>query len=112
MTIAERIRLIRQQRKMSQTELAEKSGVNLKSLSRYELGNTVPAADVLKAIADALEVTADALLSDDQVGIKDKDLFKKFEQIQEMEDSDTKQMIIRFLDLAIRDSKARQAYAS
>jgi hypothetical protein len=74
--------------------------VNLKSLSRYELGNTVPAAGLLKAIADAL-------LSDDQEGIKDRGLFKKFEQIQEMEDNVAKQMIIRFLDLAIRDAKAR-----
>ena len=111
MTIAERIRLFRQQLKMSQTELSEKSGVNLKSLSRYELGNSVPSADVLKAIADALGVTADALLSDDQVMIKDKELFKKFEEIQSMEEGETKQMIVRFLDLAIRDFKARQAYA-
>lgn len=112
MTIAERIRLIRQQRKMSQTDLADKSGVNLKSLSRYELGNSIPAADVLKAIADALEVTADTLLSDDQVSIQDKELFKKFEQIQQMEDDEAKKMIIRFLDLAIRDAAARKAYAS
>jgi transcriptional regulator with XRE-family HTH domain len=32
-----------------------KSEVNLKSLSRYELGSSVPPADALKAIADALD---------------------------------------------------------
>ena len=112
MTIAERIRLIRQQQKLSQTELAEKSGVNLKSLSRYELGNSIPGADVLKMVADALGVTADALLSDDQISIHDKELFKKFEQIQEMEDGEVKKMIVKFIDLAIRDSNARKAYAS
>ena len=72
MTIAERIRLIRQQRKLSQTELAEKSNVNIKSLSRYELGSSVPPADVLKNLADALDVSADALLCDDVAAIKDK----------------------------------------
>jgi transcriptional regulator with XRE-family HTH domain len=112
MTIAERIRLFRQQLKLSQTELAEKANVNIKSLSRYELGNSIPSADVLKAIADALGVTADALLSDEQITIKDKELFRRFEEIQSMQDDDTKNMIIRFLDLAIRDSKAKQAYAS
>tara|TARA_B110000858_G_C17752355_1_gene450330 strand:+ start:1144 stop:1365 length:222 start_codon:yes stop_codon:yes gene_type:complete len=34
-----------------------KSEVNLKSLSRYELGSSVPPADALKAIADALGVS-------------------------------------------------------
>ena len=57
-------------------------------------------------------MTADVLLSDDQVFIKDKELFKKFEQIQNMEDGETKNMIVRFLDLAIRDAQARRAYAS
>jgi transcriptional regulator with XRE-family HTH domain len=111
MTIAERIRLTRQQRKMSQTELAEMSGINLKSLSRYELGTSVPPANALKDIADALQVSTDALLSDDQVSVKDKELLKKFQVIQDMED-DTKSMIVKFLDLAIRDFKAKQAYSS
>ena len=110
MTIAERIRLIRQQRKLSQTELAEKAGVNLKSLSRYELGTSVPPSDLLKNIADALGVTADVLLSDEQVNIKDKELLIKFEAIQDM-DGDTKAMILNFLDLAIRDFKAKKAYS-
>lgn len=111
MTIAERIRLTRQQKKMSQTELAEKAGVNLKSLSRYELGTSIPPANALKEIANALGVSADALLSDDLVTIKDIELLKKFEVIQNMED-ETKSMINKFLDLAIRDFKAKQAYSS
>ena len=42
----------------------------------------------------------------------DKDLFKKFEIIQQMEDDETKKMILRFIDLAIRDFKTRKTYAS
>ena len=111
MTIAERIRLTRQQKKLSQTELSEKAGINLKSLSRYELGTSIPPANALKDIADALRVSADVLLSDDQVTIKDKELLKKFEAIQSIE-GNTKNMIIEFLDLAIRDFKTKQAYTS
>jgi transcriptional regulator with XRE-family HTH domain len=44
MTIAERIRLYRQQKGFSQNELAELSKVNNKSLSRYELGTSIPPA--------------------------------------------------------------------
>jgi len=71
MTIGERVRLARLNKKMSQQELSDKSGVAYKSLSRYELGTTIPPADALKAIADALGVSADALLNDENVQIKD-----------------------------------------
>lgn len=110
MTIAERIRLYRQQKKLSQAELAELSGVNNKSLSRYELSTSIPPADALKAIADALGVSADALLSDDNITIEDKALLEKFQVIQQMNGQD-KSMVINFLDLVIRDFKAKQAYA-
>jgi transcriptional regulator with XRE-family HTH domain len=110
MTIAERIRLYRQQKEFSQSELAEKSQVNNKSLSRYELGSSIPPADALKNIADALGVSSDALLNDDNVSVKDKDLLEKFEVIQEMNEED-KIIVNRFLDLTIRDFKTKQAYS-
>jgi transcriptional regulator with XRE-family HTH domain len=109
MTIAERIRLYRQQKGLSQAELAEKSTVNNKSLSRYELGSSIPPADALKNIADALGVSSDTLLSEDATTIKDVELFKKFEVIQDMNNED-KSIVLRFLDLTIRDYKTKQAY--
>jgi len=110
MTIAERIRLARQQKNMAQKDLAEKSGINLKSLSRYELDTSIPPADALKLIADALGVTADYLLEDNQAQIKDKELLQKFEIIQEM-NGDTKNVVNTFLDMVIRDFKTKKAYA-
>jgi len=112
MTISERIRHTRQQQKLSQLDLAQKANLSPKSLSRYELGTSIPPADSLKAIANALGVSADYLLDDEAVQIKDKELYKKFEAIQNMKNDDTKKMILSFIDLAIRDSKARQAYSS
>ncbi|MBD3273640.1 helix-turn-helix domain-containing protein [Candidatus Dependentiae bacterium] len=109
MTIGERIRLARQSKNLSQTELSQLSGVAYKSLSRYELGFTIPPADAIKAIADALNITTDYLLGNEVVKIKDKELFKKFEVIQEMK-GDMKNMIYNFLDLAIRDYKAKQVF--
>jgi transcriptional regulator with XRE-family HTH domain len=111
MTIAERIRLTRQQKNISQGELAQISGINTKSLSRYELGASIPPSDALKAIADALGVTMDYLVSDDNVQIKDTELFKKFEAIQNIS-GDTRKVIDTFLDLAIRDYKTKQAYSA
>lgn len=65
---------------------------------------------MLKAIAEALGVSADYLLGDENVLLKDKDLAKKFEIIQNM-NGETRDMIINFLDLAIRDFKGKQAYS-
>ncbi len=111
MTIAERIRLIRQQKKLSQKELGELADVNFKSLSRYELGTSIPPADVIKKLADVLKVSTDTLLSDDKVEIHDKELLKKFEVIQDMT-GETKKTVINLIDLLIRDFKAKQAYAA
>lgn len=111
MTISERIRLIRQQKDLSQKALAEIADVKLKSLSRYELGTSIPPADVIKKIADSLQVSTDTLLSDEKITIQDKELLKKFEVIQNMT-GETKQTVMNLIDLAIRDFKAKQAYAS
>lgn len=110
MTIAECIRLTRQQKELSQKDLADKSGVNIKSLSRYELGSTVPPADALKAIAEALGVSADYLLNDKQVQIKDTELMQKFEVVQQLQ-GDAKRLVNNFLDMVIRDFKTKQAYS-
>lgn len=111
MTISERIRLTRQQKDISQKVLAEMADVNLKSLSRYELGTSIPPADVIKKLADALGVSTDTLLSDEKVTIQDKELLRKFEVIQNMT-GETKKTVMNLIDLAIRDFKAKQAYAS
>lgn len=110
MTIAECIRITRQQKGMSQAELAERSGVNNKSLSRYELGTSIPPANALKDLANALGVSADYLLGNDVVNIKDKDLLSQFEVIQEMT-GDSKNMVKNFLEMVVRDYKAKQAYS-
>jgi ABC-type histidine transport system ATPase subunit len=68
-------------------------------------------ADALKNIADALGISADALLSDNMTTIKDKELLKKFEVIQEMSDEE-KSIVLRFLDLSIRDFKTRKTYVT
>jgi transcriptional regulator with XRE-family HTH domain len=50
MTISERNRMIRQKRKLSQTELADMLDLNFKSISFYELGSSNCASECLKTI--------------------------------------------------------------
>ena len=75
--------------------------MNLKSLSRYELGTSIPPADALKQLADALQVSVDSLLTDDVATVKDLELLRKFEVIQEIT-GETRSVVNTFLDMVIR----------
>ncbi len=67
------------------------------------MGSSIPPAD-------ALGVFSTALLTDDNIAVKDKHLLQKFEVIQEKNEED-KIIVTRFLDLNIRDFKTKEANA-
>lgn len=60
--IGRRIRAIRQEGDLSQTELGEKVGLNANRIQQYENGARNPKFELCKQIAEALEVEASALL--------------------------------------------------
>ena len=60
--LGERIKNIREQRKISQKELAKKIGVSNSRLSNWELGINRPDVDSLALICKALGISADILL--------------------------------------------------
>jgi len=57
-----RLKAARELRKMSQGDLATKSGLQPSAISHFETGNRSPSFDNLKRLADALTVTTDFLL--------------------------------------------------
>ena len=57
-----RIYDLRDIRKWSQTELAERSGLSQNAISNYERGDREPGSTALAALARALECSADYLL--------------------------------------------------
>jgi transcriptional regulator with XRE-family HTH domain len=59
---ATRIRERRQKVGMTQEELADRIGTNQRQISKYENGHNDPTADVLAALARALDTTTDWLL--------------------------------------------------
>lgn len=62
--IGQRIRKIRKAHGLSQEELAEKVGISTTHMSHIETGNTKLSLPVFVALADALEVRTDEMLSD------------------------------------------------
>lgn len=55
------VKLFREQKNLTQSELAEKSGLSLRTIQRLEAGN-VPKGYTLKAICKALEVESEKLV--------------------------------------------------
>lgn len=59
----DRLRLIREARKMTQTDLAEAVGISSSSVSQYEAGNVNPSPDTLSRLCEALGVGSEFLTS-------------------------------------------------
>ena len=58
----ERLKTLRIQRKMTQSELAKKIYISQPAYSKYEVGTASPNPETLSKIADALDVSVDYLL--------------------------------------------------
>ena len=60
--LCERIRDLRESRRLLQTELAELLGVNQRTYSRYELGEVAVSLDVIDRLADFYGTSVDFLM--------------------------------------------------
>jgi len=63
-SIGKNIRKYRQQTKMRQEDLAEKTGLSVNYIGMIERGDKIPALDTFIVITNALGVSADVLLCD------------------------------------------------
>ena len=64
MTIGEKIKFLRQQKNITQVQLAKDLNLSQQAISHYETGRAIPSIDVLKVLADYFGVTVDYFLSD------------------------------------------------
>lgn len=64
MVIAERLKALREQKKMSQGDIEKRTGLVRVYISRVENGHTVPSIETLEKFARALEVPMYALFYD------------------------------------------------
>ena len=65
MTFAEKLYLLRTEKKISQEKLAEKIDVTRQTISNWELGRTQPNPEQLKMLSQILNVSIDELLEND-----------------------------------------------
>jgi transcriptional regulator with XRE-family HTH domain len=111
MTLGEKIKFARIKKSISQLELSDKAGTHQKNISKYEKDAVIPSATTLKKIADALEVSTDYLLgNENQDSIKDKALLRQFKEVDQLPEDD-KSAIMRVISGFVLSSKTKQAFA-
>jgi transcriptional regulator with XRE-family HTH domain len=112
MTVGERIKEQRTQKKLTQTELAKLVGLTYIQIGRYETGKSNPSADVLNRLAQALDTTTDFLMkgTEDEVvaaQLSDKELLKQFRQVEQLNAED-KNLVKVFIDAFLTKRQLQQ----
>ena len=110
MKFGEKITKLKKDRKISQIELANTTGISRDAISKYERGDVSPSVEYAKRIANALGVSLDYLVSDnEQEDDLDPEAVKRVKEIQTLPDSE-KDKIFSVIDALIRDYKTKKAY--
>lgn len=88
--IAERIRFLREQKELTQTELAKKLGITRSSVNAWEMGISVPSTQYLVELANIFSVSTDYLLgvmrtaSIDTTGLDEKDIEMVYKLVEHL----------------------------
>lgn len=89
MAFANKLTEIRKSRNLTQQELAEKVGVGISQMRRYEKGSSSPTLEVIKNLATTLGVSTDELIFDNNERVAasrilDKELLHQFETVSSL----------------------------
>ncbi|WP_244880054.1 helix-turn-helix domain-containing protein [Pectobacterium betavasculorum] len=111
---AQRLRDLRRQKGLSQSELGKLAELHYTHIGRFERGTSRPGGDTLKRLADALDVTGDYLLEGAtneaaKARFEDRELLRQFQEVEQLPDED-KEVIKKLLD-AFLTKKQLQALA-
>jgi transcriptional regulator with XRE-family HTH domain len=79
MAFPERLAALRKQRRLTQQALAEKIGMSVMQIRRYEAGSSQPTLDVIRKLAVALTTSADELVFEKDERGPDEELRLQFE---------------------------------
>jgi transcriptional regulator with XRE-family HTH domain len=85
-----RLAVLRKDRGLTQQTLAERVGIHVVQLRRYESGASQPTLDVIRHLAVALSVSADLLLFGKDERGPDADLRFQFEAVSKFDAEDKK----------------------
>lgn len=114
MGLAEKVKVKREERDMTQAQLAKKSGLTQATISRIESGEVQQLkSEAIKALAGALGVTADFLVGDMPRMTFDDSLradstvqaiFRGYEKLSE----DKRKQIMQFVEFLLESEKTKK----
>jgi transcriptional regulator with XRE-family HTH domain len=105
-----RLLALRKQKGWSQPKLAKKVDTSGAIIGRYERGEITPSIGVARKLAEALEVTLDYLVGDNELNtLQDKVMLNRWQSLETLKQED-KDRILYVIDSLMRDAKTRQAY--
>ncbi|MDL2297507.1 helix-turn-helix domain-containing protein [Bacteroidales bacterium OttesenSCG-928-B11] len=110
-----RIQELRKKKGLNQTQLAERAGVSLTQLQRYENKGVQPHADALRRMADEFNVSIDYIIYGDTAekavqAIRDNELLAQFKAVEELDEKD-RNTIKDIIDAFIKRNKIRSIAA-
>ena len=116
MPFAEKLSKLRNERGLTQQEMATLIGVGIAQMRRYEKGKSSPTLGVIKNIARTLGVSADELIFDENervaaAKILDRKLLEQFESLSKLSPHD-KDAIKTILDSMILKSRLEEVMPS
>jgi transcriptional regulator with XRE-family HTH domain len=112
MEFPNRLAALRKEQGLTQKSLAERVGVHVTQIQRYENGSIQPTLDVIRRLAIALSVSADLLVFDKDERGPDDQLRLEFEAISEF-DPEEKAVVRKVLQgLIIQHQTKRWSAAS
>jgi transcriptional regulator with XRE-family HTH domain len=98
---------LRKEKGFTQQQLAERVGVHVQQLKRYEGGISQPTLDVIRNMAMALGVSSDKLLFGKDERGPDEALKLQFEAVARF-DPESKKVVQQVLDSMILQQEARR----
>jgi transcriptional regulator with XRE-family HTH domain len=112
MPFSEKLSKMRNDKGLTQQQLAAMIGVGIAQVRRYEKGNSSPTLEVIKNIARTLGISADELLFDKGEGvantrIMDRKLLEQFEMVSRLRPHD-KEAIMTIIDSVIIKSRLEE----
>ena len=90
-----------------QSALADRIGIHVSQLRRYEAAKSQPTLDVIRRLATTLAVSADLLIFDDHERDPDNDLKLAFEAAQHL-DPDEKAVIKHLIEAVLLKHDAKR----
>ncbi len=112
---AERLKLLRQARNMTQARLAKHLATDPRAYSRWERGDNIPHLDTLIKIADILQVTLDELVGRTEptsdIAIRNQELHQLCQKADHLPDVD-QQALIQVLDGLMKKAELSKLMSS